>query len=131
MKDILGLSALEPYYERPGAGICRCAQNVIGFLGHEAPWYDAIMLEGLAILGLGFLAARAGAPRSQIYTELYGRVDRKAPRLAPGVMPIDANSPVPEAWAVPIWSQPGPWPVRSWWSGPVLYDYGDEHNVAA
>jgi len=89
------------------------------------------MLEGIVILGLGYLAARAGAPRSEVYQQLYERVDRKAPRLAPGVGPIDTNSPVPEAWAVPIWAQPGPWPVRNWWAGDPLYDYGDEHNMAS
>lgn len=89
------------------------------------------MLGVLVVLAAGAFAQLSRRDRARAFLLKKAR-DHRAP-LKMRIEPVDANSPAPGGWAVPIWADDGPWPVRSWWpqDAGVPYAYSDQHNMSS
>lgn len=88
--------------------------------------FAKLVLAGCAVAGCVAVANKRSQARAELLAKAHHR-DRLV-----NVIPIDSSSPVPGAWAVPIYANKGPWPVRAWWprAAGVPYAYSDEHNMA-
>lgn len=87
-----------------------------------------LVLTGCAVAGCVAMANNRSQARAQLLAKAHQR-----DKLVLDIIPIDSSSPVPGAWAVPIYANKGPWPVRAWWpsSAGRPYAYSDEHNTPA